>query len=160
MDLLSDAMGFTQWAAILRIGIGLWWLKSVFHKNLRNFLNGGMVNWTTELAASHPWTGYGNAIIRLVTSNASWFPYLFLLGELAVGVGLTFGFLTPISAIVAIFLNLNYILLAGVKLKNPDLNPCFRVEQGQNWTMIVAEFVIFAMGAGSVWSLDSLLGLF
>jgi thiosulfate dehydrogenase [quinone] large subunit len=160
MNLLNDSMGVQQWLAVLRIGIGLWWLKSVFHKNLRDFVSGGMVSWTMDLADSHPWTGFGKAMKALVSNTASWFAYLVLLGEFAVGVGLTLGFLTPIAAIVAIFLNLNYLLLAGSKLKDPSLNPCFRVEQGQNWTMIVAELVILATGAGAVWSLDSLLGLF
>jgi thiosulfate dehydrogenase [quinone] large subunit len=160
MNLLNGAVGYAHWLVVLRIGIGLWWLKSVFHKDLRNFISGGMVRWVTDLAGSHPWTGFGNAIKRLVNGNAAWFPYLVLLGEFAVGVGLSLGFLTPISAIVAIFLNLNYLLLAGFKLKDPDLNPCFHAEQGQNWTMIVAELVILTTGAGSVWSIDSLLGLF
>jgi thiosulfate dehydrogenase [quinone] large subunit len=159
MNLLSDALGVNQWLAILRIGIGLWWIKSVFHKDIGKFLRTGMVSWTVEMAESHPWTGYGNAIKRTVTAASSWFPYLVLLGELAVGVGLTFGFLTPISALVGIFLNVNYILLAGVKLKDESINPCFRVEQGQNWSMILAQMVIIAIGAGAVWSVDNLLGI-
>lgn len=157
---LLNVLDASQWLAILRIGIGLWWIKSVFHKDLRAFLEEGMIHWTTDLAASHPWQGYGRAMQRILESSAAWFPYLVVLGEFAVGVGLTFGFLTPISALVGIFLNLNYLLLAGVKLKDPDLNPCFRVEQGQNWTMILAELVILAVGAGAVWSVDSLLGMF
>lgn len=159
MDFLQEMLKTEQWLAILRIGVGLWWIKSVFHKDLRSFVNGGMVSWTADLAANHPWIGYGNAIKRLVSSSASWFPYLVLLGEFAVGIGLTLGLLTPISALVGILLNLNYLLLAGVKLKQPSLNPCFRVEQGQNWTMILSELVILGAGAGAVWSLDSLLGL-
>jgi thiosulfate dehydrogenase [quinone] large subunit len=159
MNLLSDALGVNQWLAILRIGIGLWWIKSVFHKDIGKFLRTGMVSWTVEMAESHPWTGYGNAIKRTVTAASSWFPYLVLLGELAVGVGLTFGFLTPISALVGIFLNVNYILLAGVKLKDESINPCFRVEQGQNWSMILAQMVIIAIGAGAVWSVDNILGI-
>ena len=160
MNLLGDALGYGEWLAVLRIGIGLWWLKSVFHKNIRDFVGGGMVTWTSELAANHPWSGFGNAIKRMVTSNAAWFPFLIVLGEFAVGVGLTLGLLTPISALFGIFLNINYLLLAGVKLKDPSLNPCFRVEQGQNWTMILAQLIIFATGAGAVWGFDSLMGLF
>jgi thiosulfate dehydrogenase [quinone] large subunit len=160
MDLLGDVLGMGEWLAILRIGVGLWWIKSVFHKDISKFLRTGMVGWTSELADSHPWTGYGGAIKRMVVANRAWFPYLVLLGEAAVGIGLTFGFLTPVSALVGIFLNINYILLAGVKLKDPSVNPCFRVEQGQNWNMLVAELVIFATGAGAVWSMDSVLGLF
>lgn len=159
MNFLGDVIGVKEWMAILRIGIGLWWLKSVFHKDIPKFLRTGMVSWTVEMAESHPWRGYGSAIKRTVSSTASWFPYLVLLGEFSVGVGLTLGFLTPISAVVGIFLNVNYILLAGVKLRNPEVNPCFRVEQGQNWTMIVAELVILAVGAGAVWSIDNLLGI-
>lgn len=159
MNLLSETIGVNEWLAILRIGIGLWWLKSVFHKNIPKFLRSGMVSWTVELAESHPWGAYGAALKRGVTAGASWFPYLVLLGEFSVGLGLTLGILTPISAIVAIFLNTNYILLAGVKLKDPSLNPCFRVEQGQNWTMIVSELVMLATGAGAVWSLDAVLGI-
>jgi thiosulfate dehydrogenase [quinone] large subunit len=158
MDLLN-VLDAGQWSAVLRIGIGLWWIKSVFHKDLRRFVEGGMVSWTKDLADSHPWEGYGRAMMRMLEGSASWFPYLVVVGELAVGVGLTFGFLTPVSALVGIFLNLNYILLTGVKLKHPELNPCFRVEQGQNWTMIVAEWVVFAVGAGAVWSVDSMLGI-
>jgi thiosulfate dehydrogenase [quinone] large subunit len=160
MDLLSSSMGYQEWLAVLRIGIGLWWIKSVFHKNLPRFIGGGMVKWTAELADNHPVPSYGRAVKGLVTSNASVFPYLIVLGELAVGVGLTLGLLTPISAIVAIFLNLNYIALAGVRPRDLSVNSSFRVEQGQNWVMIVAQLVIFATGAGAVWSLDSLLGLF
>lgn len=156
---LLHLLEMNQWMAVLRIGIGLWWIKSVFHKDLRKFLQEGMVSWTSDLAANHPWQGYGRAMQRMLNRSAAWFPYLVVLGELAVGVGLTLGFLTPISALVAIFLNLNYLLMAGVQLKDPSLNPCFRVEQGQNWTMIVAELVIFAVGAGTVWSVDRTLGL-
>ena len=159
MNLLSEVLGVHEWLAVLRIGIGLWWIKSVFHKDIGKFLRTGMVSWTVEMAESHPWTGYGNAIKRSVTVASSWFPYLVLLGELAVGLGLTFGFLTPISALVGIFLNVNYILLAGVKLRDESINPCFRVEQGQNWSMILAELVIIAIGAGAVWSVDNLLGI-
>jgi thiosulfate dehydrogenase [quinone] large subunit len=160
MNLLSDTLGVNQWLAILRIGIGLWWVKSVFHKDIPKFLQTGMVSWTVEMAESHPWNAYGQAIKRTVTASSSWFPYLVLLGELAVGVGLTFGFLTPVSALVAIFLNINYLLLAGVKLKDVSVNPCFRVEQGKNWSMILAELMIITIGAGAVWSVDNLLGIF
>jgi thiosulfate dehydrogenase [quinone] large subunit len=153
-------MGHAQWLAVLRIGIGLWWIKSVFHKNLPNFVSGGMVDWVTDLADNHPMPAFGGAIKGLVAKNAAWFPYLVLLGEFAVGIGLTLGFLTPISAIVAIFLNLNYLALAGVHPKDRAVNPCHRVEQGQNWVMIVGELVVLAAGAGSVWGLDGLLSLF
>ena len=54
---MDDIFGFltvSQWLAILRIGIGLWWLKSFFHKPLRKFVDGQLVDWTLELADNHP----------------------------------------------------------------------------------------------------------
>lgn len=162
---MQDIFGFlevAQWLAILRIGVGLWWLKSFLHKPHRDFISGDMVNWTLSLADNHPVPAFGRMIRGLVEPNASWFPYLILFGELAVGIGMIFGFLTPLSILVAIFLNLNYILLAGVRPKDLSVNKAYQCEQGQNWNMIVAEVVLFFMvaAAGCTWSVDSALGLF
>jgi thiosulfate dehydrogenase [quinone] large subunit len=160
---MNDIIGFlsvNQWLAILRIGVGLWWLKSFFHKPLREFVSGQMANWTLALADNHPVPTFGRMIKGLVEPNQSWFPYLVLAGELAVGIGLTFGFLTPISALVAIFLNLNYLALAGVRPEDINVNQAYQCEQGQNWNMIIAELVIFFTAAWSTWSVDAALGLF
>ena len=162
---MQDIFGFLtvgQWLAILRIGVGLWWLKSFLHKPHRDFVSGDMVNWTLSLADNHPVPAFGRMIRGLIEPNASWFPYLILLGELAVGIGMTLGLLTPISILVAIFLNLNYILLAGVRPKDISVNKAYQCEQGQNWNMIVAEVVLFftVAAAGCTWSVDGALGLF
>jgi len=160
---MSDIFGFLsveQWLALLRIGVGLWWLKSVLHKPLKKFVSGQMVNWTVALAENHPVPTFGKLIKNTVVPNASWFPYLVLAGESAIAIGLIFGFLTPISLLVAIFLNLNYILLAGVKPKDISVNAAYQCEQGQNWTMLITELVLFVLAAGSVWSLDSAFSIF
>ena len=160
---MQDIFGFLtgeQWLAILRIGVGLWWIKSVFHKDLRGFVQGGMVGWTLALADNHPIPAYGRFIKGLVSGNRSWFPYLVVAGELAVGIGMVFGFLTPISLIVAIFLNLQYISLAGFRPKDITVNAAYQCEQGQNYTMILAELVALMLMSWSVWSLDAVLGLF
>ncbi len=148
-----------QWLAVLRIGVGLWWLKSFLHKPLREFAQGQMADWTLSLAENHPIPAFGGLITSLVGKNRSWFPYLVLAGELATGIGLTLGFLTPIAALVAIFMNLNYLALAGVRPKDKSVNPAYQCEQGQNINMLLAEVIIFVLAAGSVWSVDSLLGL-
>jgi thiosulfate dehydrogenase [quinone] large subunit len=145
--------------AILRIGIGLWWLKSFLHKPLRKFVDGQMVDWTLALADNHPIPAYGRLIRRMVEPNRSWFPYLILLAEISVAIGMILGFLTPLALIVGIFLNLNYISLAGVKPKDITVNPAYQCEQGQNWNMLVAEVVLLFTAAGCTWSLDSLLGI-
>jgi len=159
MDLFNF-LTVDQWLAILRIGIGLWWLKSVFHKDLRSFVTRGMANWTVVLAENHPVEPFGKLIGGMVDKNRSWFPYLVVLGEFAVGIGLVFGFLTPISLAIAIFLNLNYLALAGVKPKDLSVNQAYQCEQGQNYNMIVPQFVLLVLGAWNVWSIDALLGLF
>ncbi len=160
---MTDIFGFLnveQWLALLRIAVGLWWLESVRHKPLRHFVSGQMVTWTVSLAENHPVPAYGAFMKRLIEPNAAWFPYLVLAGELAVGIGLTFGFLTPVAAIVAILLNLNYLSMAGVRPKDLSVNKAYQCEQGQNLMMLASEVVIFMMAAWSVWSIDSLLGLF
>jgi thiosulfate dehydrogenase [quinone] large subunit len=161
--LMTDIFGFLrvdQWIALLRIAVGLWWIKSVFHKPLRQFVGGGMVKWTLSLADNHPVPAIGGMMRRLVEPNASWFPYLILFGEAAVGLGLTFGFLTPVSALVGIFLNLNYLLLAGVRPRDRSVNPAYQCEQGQNLMMIASQVVLFFLAAGATWGVDGLLGLF
>ncbi|HEY5573094.1 MAG TPA: hypothetical protein VIK64_08800 [Anaerolineales bacterium] len=162
---MEGTFGFltvSQWLAVLRIGIGLWWLKSFLHKPHRKFVGGQMVDWTLSLADNHPLPAFGRLIKRLVAPNASWFPYLILLGELAIGIGMTLGFLTPVAILVAIFLNLNYISLAGVRPKDINVNRAYQCEQGQNWNMLVAEAVLFftVAFAGCTWSVDGPLGLF
>jgi thiosulfate dehydrogenase [quinone] large subunit len=160
---MSDIFGFLsgqQWLAILRIGVGLWWLKSFFHKPLHEFVQGQMADWTIALADNHPLPAFGGMIKSLVGGNRSCFPYLVLSGELATGIGLTLGFLTPISALVGIFMNLNYLALAGVRPKDRSVNPAYQCEQGQNINMLLAQVIIFVLSAGSVWSIDSVLGLF
>jgi thiosulfate dehydrogenase [quinone] large subunit len=161
MDTVFGILTVEEWLAFLRIAVGLWWLESVRHKPLRKFVSGQMVNWVSDLADNHPVSAYGTLIKRTVVPAASWFPYLNLAGELAVGIGLVFGIFTPLAALVAIFLNLNYLALAGVRpTKDINVNRCYQCEQGQNLMMISSEIVIFATGAWAVWSLDSLLGLF
>ncbi len=162
---MQDIFGFltvNQWLAILRIGVGLWWLKSFLHKPHREFVSGQMVNWTVALADNHPMPAYGRLVKGLVAPNASWFPYLILLAELAVAIGMIFGFLTPISLLVAIFLNLNYLTTAGVRPKDINVNKAYQCEQGQNWNMIIAQVVLLALYtvSGCTWSVDQAIGLF
>jgi thiosulfate dehydrogenase [quinone] large subunit len=160
MDTLFGILSVEQWLAILRIGIGLWWLKSLLHKPLREFVSGQMTGWTIALAENHPVPVYGKLIKKTVEPNASWFPYLVLAGEAAVAIGMILGFLTPLALVVAIFLNLNYLALAGVRPKDINVNKAYQCEQGQNYTMIITEVVLLATISWSVLSLDSLLGLF
>jgi thiosulfate dehydrogenase (quinone) large subunit len=142
---------FAQWLAILRIGTGLWWLESVRHKNLPDFWNGGAMGWVESLTVDHPIPPFAAMVratalrsprSRLIASR------LVVLGELSVGLSLTLGLFIPLGAIVGLFLNLNYLLLAGLRDQG---------EQGQNLMMILCEIVILATLGGRIWSLDHLL---
>jgi thiosulfate dehydrogenase (quinone) large subunit len=145
--LLTDS----QWLAILRIGVGLWWLESVRHKDLAGFLRGSSMGWVESLTEDHPIPAYAALIrrtslrsprSRLVTS------WLVVLGEFSVGVSLVLGLLIPVGALVGLFLNCNYLLLAGLRDQG---------EQGQNLMMLLSEIVILATMGGHTWSLDRLL---
>jgi thiosulfate dehydrogenase [quinone] large subunit len=150
MDIF-DWLTTDEWLAILRIGIGLWWLESVRHKDLRDFLGGGTMGWVDSLTKDHPLPWFANTIRSTSLSShrrrvvTSW---LVVLGETAVGISLVLGFLTPVGLIVGIFLNLNYLLLAGLR----DYG-----EQGQNLMMILIEVVLFATAAGMTWGIDAAL---
>jgi len=150
MDIF-DWLTHAEWLAILRIGIGVWWLESVRHKPLRSFLRGGAMGWVEELTKDHPIPPFARMIQktslssqrrRVVTSR------LVVAGEFCVGVSLALGLLTPAGLIVGMFLNLNYFLLAGLRDQG---------EQGQNLMMLLAEAVLFATGAGMTWGIDAAL---
>jgi thiosulfate dehydrogenase [quinone] large subunit len=140
-----------QRLAILRIGVGLWWLESVRHKDLPRFLRGAAMNWVESLTENHPIPPFAAAIRSISLSSrrrrivTSW---LVVAGEFSVGVSLTLGLLTPVGVIVGLFLNFNYLLLAGLKDQG---------EQGQNLMMILSEVVIFATAAGTTWGIDGRL---
>src|SRR5712692_6813214 len=113
---MHDVFGwltYAQWLAILRIGVGLWWLESVRHKDLAGFLRGGSMGWVESLTKDHPIPAFAALIRASALRNertrlfSSW---LVVFGELSVGVSLTLGLLIPAGAIVGIFLNLNYFL--------------------------------------------------
>lgn len=151
MDIF-DWLTKAEWLAILRIGVGLWWLESVRHKNIPDFVRGGSMGWVESLTKDHPLPAFARMIQRTSLSSqrrrvvTSW---LVVLGEFACGISLTLGLLTPAGALLAIFLNLNYFLLAGVK---GDYG-----EQGQNLMMILIQVVVFATAAGMTWGVDAAL---
>jgi thiosulfate dehydrogenase [quinone] large subunit len=76
--------------------------------------------------------------------------YVVVFSELALGLGLTLGFLTPIAAFFGLLLNLTYFVLMIHDW----------AEQGQNLMMALIEVVILGTHAWQRWSLDNALGLF
>ena len=103
---------------ILRIAIGYWFLKFGYAK-YTGMLEGTKL--TAQLAGLtkdmppgwFPW--YQSFLTDVVASHASFFAYLILFGELAVGAALVIGFLTRPALLAGMFMNLSYHLASGYK---------------------------------------------
>ncbi|RPK60728.1 hypothetical protein EES43_16785 [Streptomyces sp. ADI96-02] len=76
--------------------------------------------------------------------------YVVVYAELALGLGLIVGFLTPVALVAGLLLNLLYLVLMIHDW----------AEQGQNAMMALISLVaLFAM-SWQTWSLDAAIGLF
>ncbi|WP_069865068.1 DoxX family protein [Streptomyces malaysiensis] len=140
-----------EWLAVLRIGLGLWWLESWRHKNKKDWFERGTgIGWAVGVAAKHRWAFVRGGFAAVVTPRPKAMAYVVVYAELALGLGLTLGFLTPIALIGAIVLNLLYFLLMIHDW----------AEQGQNSMMVLISVVgLFGM-SWQTWSLDEAWGLF
>ena len=140
-----------EWLAVLRIGIGLWWLESWRHKDKKAWFerNAG-IDWAASVAADHKWAFVRRMFERVVAPRPKAMSYLIVLSELAIGLGLVLGFLTPVAAAGALLLNAFYLVLMIHDW----------AEQGQNWTMMVAEAVIIGTQSWEHWSIDHAIGWF
>ncbi|MFI5763705.1 MULTISPECIES: DoxX family protein [unclassified Streptomyces] len=143
-------LGGPEWVAVLRIGLGLWWLESWRHKDKKDWFGGGGIRWAAGVAEKHRWGFVTRGFDVVVKPRPRVMAYLVAYAELALGLGLIVGFLTPIALLAGLLLNLVYLILMI-----HDWG-----EQGQNLMMaLISGVAFFAMG-WQVWSLDNALGLF
>jgi thiosulfate dehydrogenase [quinone] large subunit len=140
-----------EWAAVLRIGLGLWWLESFRHKNLEAWIKRQAgINWAADIAAKHKIKAVGKGFDAVVKPHPKAMTWIILMSELSLGLGLTLGFLTPVAAFASIALNLLYFVLMIHDW----------AEQGQNAMMILAAVVILGLNGWQVWSIDHLIHIF
>jgi thiosulfate dehydrogenase [quinone] large subunit len=140
-----------QWVAVLRIGLGLWWLESFRHKNLEAWIvRQAGIKWAGDIAAKHRWAVVTRGFDAVVKPHPKAMTYVVLASEFALGVGLTLGFLTPVAAFASIALNLVYF---GLMIHD-------WAEQGQNLMMILAAVVVLGTHGWQTWALDHAIGLF
>lgn len=140
-----------QWLAVLRIGVGLWWLESWRHKDKKGwFQRGTGIAWAQSVAEKHKWSFVRTSFNKIVAPRPKAMAYVVVFAELLIGLGLVFGLLTPIAAIGAALLNLMYFVLM--------INDW--AEQGQNSMMFLIAVVVLGTHAWQRWSLDNYLGLF
>jgi thiosulfate dehydrogenase [quinone] large subunit len=137
-----------QWLAVLRIGIGLWWLESFRHKDKAAwFQRGAGIAWAKSVADKHRWGVVQRGFSAVVEPRPKLMAYVVVFSELAIGLGLAFGFLTPVAAVGGLLLNLLYFFLMIHDW----------AEQGQNAMMALIEIVILGAHAWQCWSLDHAL---
>lgn len=140
-----------EWLAVLRIGLGLWWLESFRHKDKRAwFERGSGIAWAASVAEKHRWPFVKRGFDAVVAPRPKAMAYVVVLSELALGLGLVLGLLTPVAAAFSILLNLLYFFLMIHDW----------AEQGQNSMMVLIAAVVLGTQAWETWSIDSALGWF
>ena len=147
----TSLLNGVQWAAVLRIGLGLWWLESFRHKNLEAWIRRQAgIKWAADIAAKHRWKAIGRGFDSVVRPRPLVMTWVVLTSEFSLGAGLTLGLLTPVAAFASIALNLLYVVLMIHDW----------AEQGQNLMMILAAVVVLGTHGWQTWSLDHAIGLF
>jgi thiosulfate dehydrogenase [quinone] large subunit len=139
-----------EWLAVLRVGLGLWWLESWRHKDKGTWFEGGGIAWAADVAAKHRWTAVRSGFDVVVAPRPRIMAYVVAYAELALGLGLIAGFLTPVALVAGLLLNVVYFTLMIHDW----------AEQGQNAMMALISLVALFGMSWQTWSLDSALGLF
>jgi thiosulfate dehydrogenase (quinone) large subunit len=147
----STWLSGAEWVAVLRIGLGLWWLESFRHKNLEAWIKRQSgINWAGDIASKHKFAFVKKSFETFVKPHPKAMTYTVLASELALGLGLTLGFLTPIALFASIILNLIYFVLMIHDW----------AEQGQNSMMVLAGAVALGTHSWQTWSIDHLIHIF
>jgi thiosulfate dehydrogenase [quinone] large subunit len=144
------ALDGPDWLAILRIGLGLWWFESWRHKDKKAwFERGAGIAWAQSVVEKHRWPFVRNSFNKFVAPHPKEMAYIVVFAELAIALGLIFGFLTPIAAAGGLLLNLQYFVVMIHDW----------AEQGQNLMMALISVVVIGALANQAWSVDSWLGI-
>ncbi|MFJ8004336.1 DoxX family protein [Streptomyces fagopyri] len=140
-----------QWLAVLRIGLGLWWLESWRHKDKAGWFERGTgIAWAADVAAKHRWSAVRSGFETIVAPRPKAMAYVVVHAELALGLGLVAGLLTPVALAGGLLLNVLYFTLMIHDW----------AEQGQNAMMaLISAVALFGM-SWQTWSLDDAIGLF
>jgi thiosulfate dehydrogenase [quinone] large subunit len=139
-----------EWLAVLRIGLGLWWLESWRHKDKQGWLQRGTgIAWARSVAEKHRFAFVRTSFDKFVAPRPKTMAYVVVFSELAIGLGVTLGFLTPFALIASLMLNVMYFVLMIHDW----------AEQGQNSMMILIALVCIFGQANQTWSLDHAFGI-
>jgi NADH:quinone reductase (non-electrogenic) len=134
--------------ALLRVAFGLYFLASAYEKTTHGWLTDGQpLARTLRQALPHAQPGYRQFLQQVVLPHIGLFALLTNLGEWAAGLCLLLGLFTPVGALVAIWLNSNYMLMKGLPASAGSLDRLF----------IAVSLILILSNAGLVWGLDGLL---
>ena len=150
-----------RWLAVLRIVVGLYFVKSLVTK-MSFVLLGGVLpipavseRWLNVMpkivgrqASDNPLVFYKQFLEGTVLPNSSVFAQLTAWGETVVGLGLTLGLLTGLASLVGLFLVTNYGL--ATQWMSPG-------QQGFHLVLFFLMLAFFFARAGRTWGLDGWL---
>ena len=112
--LRESKVASVAWLAV-RVWVGIMWIQAgwskVFGAENPAFLhnNGaGVAGFAGHGAAAYSW--WASFLHSFVVPNASWIAVIVAFGELAIGLGLAFGFLTRIAAVASLVLLFTYVM--------------------------------------------------
>jgi uncharacterized membrane protein YphA (DoxX/SURF4 family) len=138
-------MTSAQCLAVIRIGLGLYFLSFAGQKLAGNYLSTGAALGRQLQQGLQGSQGFYQAFLSsLVIPNADLFARLVTLGELCVAISLILGLLTRAGGIVAIALNVNYMLMKGLLNGGGSVDRLF----------VLIELMLVVSAAGLVWGLD------
>lgn len=160
-DTLSSMRSPQRALVMLRVVVGLWFLKSLFTK-VTIALAWGFVpvpaangRWLAVMpkllakyAADNPIGWYRDFLLHTVLPNAHIFGHLTALGEAAVGLSLTFGFLTALGASCGLL----QVVFYGLAVQH--------MSSGQQGFHVMLFFMMLAFvltRAGRYWGVDAWL---
>lgn len=102
-----------NWFVVLRLVIGYVFLNSGWEKITNPEFAAGLGATLGKFAAQNPFGWYKSILLSYSVPNAQTLAPLVAWGEVAAGVMLILGFLTPVGALLAFLLNANFYLAAG-----------------------------------------------
>ena len=149
------------WIAVLRIVVGAWFLKAVWTKLTIQFA-WGVVPYlavtprfigfqpkrVAEFATGNPVDWYKQFLEGTVLPHAQLFANLQAYGEVVVGIALLLGFCVGLTALIGLFLALNY----GLATQWMSFG-----QQGFHVLLVTSMIIFLGARAGRVWGLDGLI---
>lgn len=150
-----------EWLAVLRIVVGLYFVKSLLTKMSLVTLGGVLPfpvvsgRWlevmpkiVSKQASENPIAFYKHFLESIVLPHSNVFAGMTAWGEAAVGIGLTLGLLTGLASVVGLILVINYGL--ATQWMSPG-------QQGFHLVLFFLMLAFFLARAGRTWGIDAWL---